>query len=393
MKINSIKRISVAILMVVTIVSCAKKRDGFVINGTLSGGLKLDSVSITPESMTDIKPIYKVPVVDGKFTITGKVKEIEKVNISNNKANIGSTFILENEEYSVDIGPEFFTIKGGEVNEELFGFYNTKEYSEIMNKFQSASRKLMAIDMDSDSEEAREEAYQLNRKIDIYMDQAYKIEDANFRRIMEDENSSTLAKMFVLTTSQSYKDFPTQKRRELLAEYKKELGEHRNLINFVKFLDQQDLKEKMSKSVVNGAQFKPITGVDVNGKEVSLGDVVKKNKYTLLEFWAAWCSPCRAEVPHLKEAYAKYKDQGLEIYSYSIDDGKDDWKQAIKEDQPNWDIHLIKRGKEGEKVLTAYGVSGIPASYLIDQNGVIVATNEELRGDALKGTLKAVFKK
>lgn len=391
MKINNIKKISVAILVAITVVSCNKKRDGFIINGTVSGGLKLDSVSITPESMDEVKPIYKVPVVDGKFTFTGKVKDIEKVNIGNDKANIGNNFILENEEYTIDIDKEFFTITGGKINEKVFGFYNTKEYNDIMKKYRSLTEKLIAVDMES--EDGRDEMYQLNRQIDVVMNKAYELEDTHYNKIMNDENASTLAKMFVVTSSQDYKSLPIKKRRELLADYKKELGEHQNLNNFVKYLDQQDLKQEMSKTVVSGTSFKPVKGKDLSGKEIELGDVIKKNKFTLLEFWAAWCSPCRAEVPHLKEAYAKYKDKGLEIYSYSIDDSEEDWKRAIKEDQPNWNIHVLKNGKEGDKVLTSYGVSGIPASYLIDQNGIIVATNEELRGETLDGTLKQFLKK
>lgn len=390
MKKSNIKIILAAILIAITVVSCDNKKDGFTIKGTVSSDLKLDSITITPESMENVKPIYKVPVVNGKFTITGKVKDIEKVNIGNDKANIGNNFILENDEYTIDINKDFFTIKGGKINDEVFGFYNTKEYNEIMQKYQSLTQKLLAID--PEDEDSQDEVYQLNRQIDIYTNKAYNLEDAHYKKVMDDKNASTLTKMFVVTNSQDYKTLPVEKRRELLTEYKKELGEHSNLINFVKYLDQQDLKDKMSKTVVNGALFKPVTGVNVNGKQVVLSDVVKKNKYTLLEFWAAWCSPCRAEVPHLKKAYAKYKNKGLEIYSYSIDDGVDDWKQAMKEDQPNWDIHVLKNGKEGEKVLTAYGVSGIPASYLIDQNGIIVASNDELRGISLEETLSKFLK-
>lgn len=390
MNVN-ISKVLVATLVAIMAIGCTQKRDGFIINGTVTGGLELDSITITPESMDDVKPIYTVPVVNGKFTVKGKVKDIEKVNIGNDKANIGNNFILENEEYTIDINEEFFTIKGGKVNEEVFGFYNSKEFEEIMKQYRALTQKLMTVDMES--EDGRDEMYQLNRQIDVFMNKAYNIEDEHYKKLMNDENASTLTKMFVVTSSQDYGTLPIEKRRELLAEYKKELGEHNNLINFVKYLDQQDLKEEMSKTVVSGTPFKPVSGIDANGKEIHLSDVVEKNKFTLLEFWAAWCSPCRAEIPNLKEAYAEYKDKGLEIYSYSIDDSADDWKQALKEDQPNWNIQVLKKGKEGEKVLTLYGVSGIPASYLIDQNGTIVATNDELRGEVLKETLKSLFEK
>lgn len=378
-------------LVSILIMSCNNKRDGFIIHGTVGDDLKLDSIMINRESIEDEGAIYAVPVVNGKFTIEGKVDAIERVSIGNVKADIGNYFVLENDEYTIDIDSKLFHIKGGKTNERVFGFYNTKEYMAQMDAYNSAAAQMDAID-EEDEEEAMDEMYQLNAQVDEVMYQAGKIEDNHYKAVFEDPKSSTLEKMFVLTNSQNFGMFPPEERRRLLTEYKKELGNHRNIEMFISFLDQEDEREKMKGTVSNGATFKPVVGVDINGKQIQLGDVVKKNKYTLLEFWASWCGPCRAEVPHLKDAYAKFKDKGLEIYSFSTDDNASAWKKAIKDDQPNWNTHVLKQGKAGEKILNSYGIDGIPASYLIDQNGKIVANNEELRGIALKETLSKLLK-
>lgn len=389
---NILNKISIVILLAVVLASC-KQRDGFIIHGTISGDFAdVDSIMINRESMVEEKAIYAVPVIDGKFTIEGKVDAIERVNIGNTKAEVGNYLVLENDEYHVDISSELFTVTGGKVQEEVFGFYNSKEYDDLMKRYLKVVAAMDDID-EEDEEESQEEMYQLNVQVDEIMAKASKIEDDNYNKVFNDKNSSTLAKMLVVTNSQNYRDFPVKKRRELLAEYKKELGEHRNLTNFIQFLDQEDMKEQMGKTVTAGNPYKPVKGLDVNGKEIDLADVIKDNKYTLLEFWASWCGPCRAEVPHLKEAYEKFKGKGFEIYSFSIDDSKKGWEQALKEDQPNWSTHVLKQGNAGEKILNSYGISGIPASFLIDQKGTIVASNEELRGDALKETLRELLKK
>ncbi len=126
---------------------------------------------------------------------------------------------------------------------------------------------------------------------------------------------------------------------------------------------------------------------DKEGVAVSLKSVVENpaNKYILLDFWASWCGPCMAEVPHLKEAYDAYQGKGFEIFGVSLDNNAEAWQNAVTEKQLNW-LHVSDLLGWQNAAAAEYGVRSIPANYLIDcATGKIVAVN--LRGEEVKAKL------
>lgn len=129
-----------------------------------------------------------------------------------------------------------------------------------------------------------------------------------------------------------------------------------------------------------GKQAPEIALRNPDGKEFKLSDL--QGKLVLLDFWASWCGPCRKENPNVVNVYNKFRDKGFTIYSVSLDGNRDAWMRAIKSDKLEWPYHVSELKEWKSSAATAYNVSGIPASYLIDKNGVIVAEN--LRGAALE---------
>jgi peroxiredoxin len=117
---------------------------------------------------------------------------------------------------------------------------------------------------------------------------------------------------------------------------------------------------------------------DPAGKPVSLSRF--RGSWVLLDFWASWCKPCRAENPNLVQAYSKYKDKGFTIFSVSLDGEREAWMKAMIQDRMLWAHGSELKGWKSE-VAVLYGLNSIPASFLLDPEGRIVAKN--LRGAAL----------
>lgn len=125
---------------------------------------------------------------------------------------------------------------------------------------------------------------------------------------------------------------------------------------------------------------------DTTGKLISLSSM--KGKYVLIDFWASWCAPCRAENPFLLKAYARFKDKGFTILSVSLDDNRKAWLNAVKQDNLMW-AQVGDLKAEANEVAKLYAVKAIPANFLIDPQGKIVAKN--LRGDQLEKQLEKLF--
>lgn len=105
-----------------------------------------------------------------------------------------------------------------------------------------------------------------------------------------------------------------------------------------------------------------------------------KGKYVLVDFWASWCGPCRAENPNVLKAYNQYKDKGFTVVGVSLDDNETRWKKAINDDKMPWTQVSDLKGWKNE-VADYYGIQGIPTTFLVDPQGKIIAKN--LRGEAL----------
>lgn len=147
-------------------------------------------------------------------------------------------------------------------------------------------------------------------------------------------------------------------------------------------LEQQKASMALQDSLKPGVAFPDFNEKDLTGAPLSISGL--KGKVVLVDFWATWCGPCVAELPNVLAAYSKYHDKGFEIVGISLDRSEDALKNFIKEKSMTWPQYFDGKAWDS-KLGKQYGVTSIPATYLIGQDGTIVAKN--LRGPALEAEL------
>ncbi|GGH60198.1 peroxiredoxin [Filimonas zeae] len=173
----------------------------------------------------------------------------------------------------------------------------------------------------------------------------------------------------------------------------KNLEESSRLFNAMdKTVQQSSLGQEIAtriktlSSIVTGKQAPAFTQQSVQNQPVSLSSYA--GKYVLLEFWASWCGPCRAENPNLRKDYQQYHQKGFEVLAVSLDHVKENWEKAIAQDSLPWTHVSDLKGWKNE-VGQLYGVNAVPANFLIDPSGKIIAQN--LRGEALNKKLAEIW--
>jgi thiol-disulfide isomerase/thioredoxin len=157
----------------------------------------------------------------------------------------------------------------------------------------------------------------------------------------------------------------------------------------VKIAKQQAEAEKLRASLVEGSKFPDFAETDVTGKPLSVADY--KGKVVLIDFWATWCPPCRAELPNVIKIFEAHHSKGFEIIGISLDKDREKLTSFTKEKNMTWRQYydgLVWQNKLAVK----YGVNSIPATYLLDGQGIIIG--KDLRGEALEQAVgKALAKK
>jgi len=141
------------------------------------------------------------------------------------------------------------------------------------------------------------------------------------------------------------------------------------------------------KTVAIGQKAPDFTLNDPDGNPISLYSKVGA-KLLLVDFWAAWCQPCRLENPHIVAVFQEFHDKGFDVFGVSLDRTKEDWVKAIADDKLTW-THVSDLQYWSSAAAKQYAVNSIPASFLLDENGIIIARN--LRGDDLKNKVKEVL--
>ena len=146
-----------------------------------------------------------------------------------------------------------------------------------------------------------------------------------------------------------------------------------------------DLLSQYENPIEVGETAPDFTAPSINGSDVTLSEEVSKNNVTLLDFWAAWCRPCRVENPNLVRLYKSYNKDGFDIIGVSLDRTKEQWEQAVEDDNLLW-TQVSNLNFWNDPIARRYSIRAIPQSFLIDKQGVVIGKN--LRGNDLEESIK-----
>jgi thiol-disulfide isomerase/thioredoxin len=149
-----------------------------------------------------------------------------------------------------------------------------------------------------------------------------------------------------------------------------------------------DLLSQFEDPIEVGEIAPDFTAPSIDGPDITLSNVLLDNKVTLLDFWAAWCRPCRIENPNLVRLHKKYKDAGFDIIGVSLDRTREQWEQAVIDDNLPW-TQVSNLNFWNDPVARRYSIRAIPQSYLLNKDGLVMGKN--LRGQELEDRILSLL--
>lgn len=376
---KTIKITCTFLLMLCTLVTIGAKPAGYTINGTFTGladGLVLE---LTPAgSHGEENPLASTTIMGGRFTFSGVVAEPRLFRITAKGYYGGALLMMDQTTPKVTISAEVtlaerynnkymdlknIKIMGSPIHEQ---YLKKVDYRERLNEEHIAYNKRgEAIKLQVGA--ARKEKNQA--KLDsLYKTLAYKTFEAEEKAFFD--NVAKTSTNIIMEHKDSWWGAFL-----MLNAYAYFTAEQKPVFNSLSKTAQesyygQKIKEELFPKGFIGEKAPTFQAATSDKKDAALAQLVKGNKYTLVDFWASWCQPCRKSIPALKSLYEEMNKKGLQIVSISIDKKEADWLKAEKEEQLKWPSYLDKGATSA-----AWKIRTIPAMFLLDEKGIVVAEN------------------
>lgn len=359
--------------------SCTNSSEGYKVNVTFNGDLsKLKSDTLVMTNGADLSDT--VLVVEGKAVFEGaKLDTPQNVMFlaDGERPMRLAVLFLENGTSSIDVtfvekGRPEIVVKGGK-------YQTTADSLKAVQDEMYKACKMDSLMAAYGKANAAKDQKTMDEIMVIYNDVT-----AKANAVTEDYVKANPTTLFALEqTLRNVEKMDMAAAEERLAGFKAlpEYAANKNVEKLENYINGL-------KSLQPGQTAPDFVQNDPEGNPVTFSDVYKKNKITMVDFWASWCGPCRRFNPTLTKIYKEYKDKGFGIIGVSLDKDKDSWVKAIKDDKLDW-VHVSDLGYWQNEVAGKYLVNFVPQSIFVDQEGKIIKRqpSEEEIVELLKANL------
>ena len=358
------KKIILVLLTIVAIASCSKSYNNFVIKGELTGDLENGTKVYLKKVNEQNQPIDidTTMVENGMFSFKGTAGILELHFIFIDKTQGYIPLILENGEIELKVQKDslnFAEVKGTPQND----FFHT-----YLKNSRKLSLKAKSINDDMRKANTNKEEATISALNEEYIELQEEAKNYELKYVKEHPDALISAlSLFNLINSRALSEEEAGKIYNSFTQEIKDSSPGKKL--------KEHLEKSKSTSI--GSKAPDFSAPTPTAEKLALKDVL--GKVTIVEFWASWCRPCRVENPNLVNVYNQYHDKGLNIIAVSLDKKVEDWKKAIEDDGLIWN-HVSNVNYFGE-ITKLYNLNSIPSSFILDENGIIIAKN--LRGSAL----------
>lgn len=371
------KKISLLLLIFAFTFSCNKteeKKEGYVVSGTAKdvyNGVRVYLKNVDDRGKHTNRDT--AIVINETFKFEGKIETPELLYLFVDGVDGNLPVMLENDNINIVVD------KSDIYNSKVSGTKSIEAFNIYTNKVKELSQSRMGLNM---------EYRQASQKNDTATLESLKSKiDANTKEMKAypfEFLSKNNNNYFALTLIESLVDSKELNIEDVDNAFNKLDSSIKSSVFGQKVKTKIETKKQINAALSNleiGKIAPKFSAPSTDGSQLALDDI--KGKVTIIDFWASWCGPCRRENPNVVKTYEKFHDKGLEIISVSLDKPgqKDKWLKAIKDDNLTWH-HVSNLNYFNDPVARMYNIQSIPATYILDEDGKIVAKN--LRGATLE---------
>ena len=360
----------VALVIATSLAANPKATDAdYVIIGNLSDAVASSEVILTRSSARYgvLDEVARASISDGQFRIAGQIDDDMGVVTLTAEDSAGSTigsarFILEPGEIRVRYGGSALglMVDGGPYHKRVIGvWYDTEEYRGLLTAYAKARADL------NDEPDQPGRASVVNEFMNAQ--NALNQFRGGALRAIALSDDDPLASFFAIQMGALGGTEALDRLDQLEAAAK--LPATASALRSVR---ETQSRISTRPRVQVGDKVEDFSAPGLDGRIHGLEDALDENEVVLIEFWASWCGPCRADVPHLKNALEQYGERGFDIFGFSLDADREDWEVASLEDGITWTNTSDLNGYDSP-IAAQFGVGMIPLNVLVDANGEIIA--------------------